>query len=76
MSRTQIILVIALLLIAALILVLVFRNPPIPFLPDDEDHLGRAASPSCLDCHGPDEIYPRGQNHPIGQDCFRCHARE
>ena len=76
MNRTQIVLVIALLLVAALILVLVFRNPPIPFLPDDEDHLGRAASPSCLDCHEPDAIYPRGQNHPIGLDCFRCHARE
>ena len=75
MSRTQIVLVVALLLVAALILVLVFRNPPIPFLPDDADHLG-AAGPSCLQCHDPEGIYPRGQNHPIGLDCFRCHASE
>jgi hypothetical protein len=76
MNRTQIILVVALLLVAALILVLVFRNPRIPFLPEDADHLGAAGSPTCAECHEPDGVYPRGQNHPIGQDCFRCHARE
>jgi hypothetical protein len=75
MSRTQIVLVVALLLVAALILVLVFRNPPIPFLPDDADHVG-VAEPNCLECHNADGIYPRVQNHPLGQDCFRCHAHE
>ena len=76
MSRTQIILVVALLLVAALILVLVFRNPPIPFRPDDADHRGGGGSPGCVECHDPDGVYPRGQNHPVGQDCFRCHAWE
>jgi hypothetical protein len=75
MSRTQIALLAALLLIAALILVLAFRNPSIPFLPDDADHLAGVDGPGCLECHGPDAIFPRGQNHPVGQDCFRCHAR-
>jgi len=76
MSRTQIVLVVALLLIAALTLVLVFRNPPIPFLPPDADHLGGTGILGCVECHESDGIYPRGQNHPVGLDCFRCHARE
>ena len=25
---------------------------------------------------GAEGFYPRGQNHPIGLDCFRCHALE
>jgi hypothetical protein len=75
MSRTQIVLVIVLLLVAALILVLVFRNPPIPFLPEDADHIG-VSEQNCLECHDAEGVYPRGQNHPIGLDCFRCHALE
>ena len=76
MNRTQIVLVVALLLIAALILVLVFRNPPIPFLPEDADHLGASGIPGCIECHDSEGIYPRDQNHPVGLDCYRCHARE
>ena len=76
MSRTQIVLLVVLLLAAALLLVLVFRNPPIPFLPDDADHRGGAGAPGCTECHDPEGVYPRGQNHPVGQDCFRCHAHE
>lgn len=75
MNRTQIVLIVALLLIAGLILLLVFRNPPIPFLPDDADHVG-VAEFECTECHDAESVYPRGQNHPVGLDCFRCHARE
>lgn len=75
MRRTQIVLAVALLLLAVLALLLALRNPPIPFLPADADHADGALR-ACLDCHGPDAALPRSANHPLGDDCFRCHARE
>jgi hypothetical protein len=73
MSRNQIVLLIVLALGAALVLALALRSRQAPFLPADEDH--RGAQP-CDECHGPDGVLPRSQNHPLGEDCFRCHAHE
>ena len=65
----------ALLLAAGLILVLALRNPQPPLLPADEFHLPASAAADCLVCHGADGELPRGQNHPLGNDCSRCHGR-
>lgn len=74
MSRRQIALLAGLALVASLVLALalVARRPP--FVPADDDHAPTAATP-CLACHGPGGVLPRTTNHPLGDDCFRCHAR-
>ena len=74
MSRKQIALLAALALVASLVLALALRTRPAPFLPVDDDHASAAATP-CLACHGPGGVFPRTPNHPLGDDCFRCHAR-
>ncbi len=75
MSRTQIILFTVIALILILVLVLAFRTGPIPFLPDDEEHRDAVTVHECLVCHGAGESFPRSANHPLGEDCFRCHSR-
>jgi cytochrome c553 len=76
MSRNQIVLLIVLALVAALVLALALRSRQAPFLPGDEDHRSSPSAQPCAECHGPDGVLPRSQNHPLGEDCFRCHARE
>jgi len=46
-----------------------------PMLPRDADHAPSARGQGCLDCHGPNGKNPRSKNHPLGEDCFRCHGR-
>jgi hypothetical protein len=75
MKRLQIILAVLLAVIAGLVLVLALRNPAAPFLPADDDHSGRPETAVCMDCHGPDSPLPRSKTHPLGDDCYRCHAR-
>lgn len=75
MSRKQIVWLILLVLVAALVLALAFRSRPAPFLPADDDHRSSPTAQPCDECHGPDGVLPRSQNHPLGEDCFRCHAR-
>lgn len=48
------------------------RDPP--FLPEDAAHRTGAGEDACVTCHGPDGSSPRGRSHPVGRDCFRCHA--
>lgn len=74
MKRTQIVFAVVLGLVAVLVLVLALRNPPAPFLPTDDDHMSGAGVEGCLDCHAVDGALPRSQKHPLGNDCFRCHA--
>jgi len=74
MSRRQIVLVAVLALVALIVVWLALGTRRAPYLPEDADH-GDAATTSCLDCHGPDGGFPRPANHPLGNDCFRCHAR-
>jgi hypothetical protein len=75
MKRPQIIALVALLVLAALVGLLALRNPQPPVLPSDEVHGPPARVEACLVCHGPDGVDPRSRNHPLGDDCARCHGR-
>jgi hypothetical protein len=75
MNRNQWIALAALVLVGLLILWLGTRNRQPPMLPADADHVDVAQPEGCNACHGPGEIYPRDQNHPLGDDCTRCHGR-
>ena len=72
-ARCTLLLVIVVAAVAIGYLVATNRQPPI--LPDNPTHATFAAPSSCLACHGPAGTHPRGKNHPIGQDCLRCHER-
>lgn len=74
MGRGQKLLIAGLVLLAALIGLLVWRNRQPPFLPDDGDHRAFVAAEDCLVCHGPDGGFPQSRNHPLGFDCTRCHG--
>ena len=73
MSRRQMLLAATLALVALLAVLLAVRTRGAPYLPVDPDHASDAAA--CMSCHGPDGPVPRSANHPLGDDCFRCHAR-
>ena len=73
MKRTQVILLLCLFAVAGLVGWLAFFNRQPPMLPGDRDHAGPADE--CLVCHGPDGGVPQNPNHPIGNDCMRCHGR-
>jgi hypothetical protein len=75
MNRLQSALVAAILLVGALVVVLALRNRQPPVLPADEEHASFPGAEPCLACHGPDGGLPRSQNHPLGDDCLRCHGR-
>ncbi|HXV77033.1 MAG TPA: hypothetical protein VD788_12020 [Candidatus Polarisedimenticolaceae bacterium] len=75
MKRVRIVSLVLLGLIALLLVVLAVRNPAPPFLPADADHAAAGDTPACLACHGVDAPMPRSTNHPLGEDCWRCHAR-
>lgn len=75
MSRKQIVLLVCLFVLAAFVAWLAVRNPQPPFVPGDEDHIG-IATEDCIVCHGPDGGSPRDPNHPIGNDCLRCHGSD
>jgi hypothetical protein len=69
-----------LLAVAALIVAAVLMQREPPPMPPDQDHFPAVANlaalgpdRACLDCHGPAGRKPRGQNHPLANDCGRCH---
>ena len=74
MNRTQWILMASLLVVALGVGYLAMRNRQPPMLPLDADHKGSVNTITCLSCHGPDGSDPRGANHPLGDDCLRCHG--
>ena len=73
MGRTQKILLGLILLLAAGVGYLALRNRQPPVLPRDAEHAVYDL-PKCQDCHGPAGDFPRSKNHPIGEDCARCHG--
>jgi hypothetical protein len=75
LSRTQKIAIAALAVFCVLVAWLALRNRQPPFVPNDEDHVGVPVA-GCETCHGPDGVYFRGRNHPLGNDCTRCHGPE
>ena len=48
------------------------RQPPM--LPNDDTHTTFVSAGTCLDCHGQDGAVPRSRQHPLGEDCVRCHG--
>ena len=74
MSRRQIVLLAVLLLVALAVGWLALRTRQPPLLPTDAAHVEAADAPACLECHGPGGPSPRGPNHPLGDDCRRCHG--
>ena len=74
MSRRQIILLLALALLAATVGWLLIRNRQAPRLPADGEHASFVDADTCLACHGPEGPAPRSRNHPIGRRCLQCHA--
>lgn len=67
-------LLLLLLLAAAAVGWLALRSRQPPLLPPDAAHAEAAGAPACLECHGPGAPVPRGPNHPLGEDCRRCHG--
>lgn len=65
----------ALALIAGLVLFLALRTRQPPFLPRDEPHAQFVGAGPCLVCHGAEGPAPQSKNHPLGNDCTRCHGR-
>ena len=60
---------------AAVVVVLAVRNRQAPVLPPDEVHATTAVPVGCEECHGPGAPLARSTNHPLGNDCLRCHGR-
>ena len=65
----------AVVLVAAAVLYLTTRNRQPPFLPTDADHRVFEQAATCMVCHGPAGGLPQSKNHPLGNDCLRCHGR-
>lgn len=74
MRRVQVILFVLLGLAAAGIALLALRTRQPPLLPADRDHAAFLSAGRCLTCHGPGGVLPRSKNHPLGDDCLRCHG--
>ena len=76
MSRRQGVLLAILVAVAAAVCWLALRTRQPPVLPADATHAASlgAGPVQCLTCHGPGRPSPRGPNHPLGDDCFRCHG--
>lgn len=62
-------------LLAGIVLFLALRTRQAPLLPADEEHGQFAGAEPCMVCHGADGGMPRSKNHPLGNDCTRCHGR-
>ena len=74
MKPIQRYLLLALALLALLVGYFALRTRQPPLLPRDVIHSPSTRSLQCLNCHGPTGQYPRSKNHPLGDDCFRCHG--
>lgn len=74
LTRRQNLLLLLLLAAAAAVGWLALRSRQPPLLPADAAHGEAASAPACLECHGPGAPFPRGPNHPLGEDCRRCHG--
>jgi hypothetical protein len=74
MKRKQVVLLLGLAILAAAIAVLAVRNPRPPYVPSDDVHARWDGAAACLECHGVAGPVPRSPNHPLGDDCLRCHA--
>lgn len=74
MSRRQMVLFAAVGALAAFVLWMALRTRQPPRLPADDAHAAFVSAETCLACHGPDGPSPQSRNHPLGNDCTRCHG--
>ena len=74
MKPAQIVSILAIVALAALVIFLAMRGRQPPVLPVDADHARFVSSGACLSCHGPEGISPQPRNHPLGNECLRCHG--
>ena len=74
MTRAQRGLLVALAALALVVAFVALRTRKPPFLPADATHQSFESATTCLECHGPDGAVPRSKNHPLGNECMRCHA--
>ena len=42
--------------------------------PYDEEHINAKTVQECLECHGEGMEYPRLEDHPPKDQCFKCHG--
>ena len=68
-------LLIALALLALAVGYCSMRTRQAPVLPRDADHAPSYRGRACIDCHGLNGELPRSKNHPLGDDCLRCHGQ-
>ena len=74
MSRKQGVLLGVLAAAAAFVGWLAFHGRQAPVLPADETHAAFVSPAECLTCHGPEAAVPRSPEHPLGDECLRCHG--
>ena len=75
MSRSQIIAAAFVVVLAAFAVYLAVRGRQPPVLPLDEEHARFLSAEDCLICHDPNGDLAQAKNHPLGNDCMRCHGR-
>jgi hypothetical protein len=73
-KKAQVIALALLAVLAATVGYLALRTRQPPPLPANVTHASAAVPEQCLGCHGPGGVAPRGENHPLGRDCLRCHG--
>jgi len=73
-SRKQLMILAAMGAMAAFIAWLAWSSRQPPMLPDDDTHRTFLGARECLSCHCPEGPVPRSRQHPLGDDCVRCHG--
>ena len=74
MNRKQLVLLSIIALAAAFIAWLAWASRQPPLLPDDAAHTTFVSAASCLECHGQEGAVSQSRQHPLGEDCVRCHG--
>ncbi len=74
MNRKQGIILSVIVFAAAFIAWLAWSSRQPPLLPDDDAHATFVGAGTCLECHGPESAVPQSRQHPLGEDCVRCHG--
>ncbi len=74
MNRKQWIILSCIAFAAAFVAWLAWSSRQPPLLPDDDAHASFSNAATCMECHGPEGAVPQSRQHPLGEDCVRCHG--